>query len=227
MNFQTPLIIACDFANEKELQTFLAPFGQEKLFLKLGLELIYSAGFQIIKKLKKQGHQIFLDLKLHDIPNTVTQSLKSLAQYQPDLITIHSLGGPKMLEAAQKVSQEHNLTLAGVSLLTSLNANDCQKMGFNIDMQQNIIFLFKLIKAAKINYVICSVQEATLARQYNLKPITPGIYLTKPASDQKRIAHPKEAFTQGAELIVIGRALTQHDNPYQVYLQILKELNYD
>ncbi|AHF57550.1 orotidine-5'-phosphate decarboxylase [Spiroplasma eriocheiris] len=223
------IIIACDFNNKQELTTFLNNFKSEKLFLKLGMELIYSEGLEIINELKQQGHQIFLDLKLHDIPVTVKKALQSLSQYQIDMLTIHLASGKEALQLTSILAKQHNIKLLGVTVLTSLDNSDLQEMFLSDTLTSEALVLNFAKLAVDANYygVICSPLEAQqIKAQYpQLKTITPGIQLSTTQTDQKRVASPAIAREYQADYLVVGRAITTASDPYQTYHQIYEEFN--
>ncbi|ELL44551.1 orotidine-5'-phosphate decarboxylase [Spiroplasma melliferum] len=222
------IFIACDFNTEEQLWTFLNKFPSQRLFLKIGMELIYAVGFEIINKLKQQGHIIFLDLKLNDIPITVEKALKALKQYQVDFVTIHLTSGEKTLELAHKVVQNTSIKLLGVTVLTSLDNADLQTLFLSstLTTEQLVQNLAKLAVVNNFYGVICSPWEAKMIKTQfpSLKTITPGIQLIAQQTDQKRVATPILAKELGADYLVIGRAITMAAEPAIVYQQIIATL---
>ncbi|AOX44021.1 orotidine-5'-phosphate decarboxylase [Spiroplasma sp. NBRC 100390] len=219
------VFIACDFNSREQLEGFLAKFPQQQLALKVGMELIYAVGFEIISDLKEQGHTIFLDLKLNDIPVTVEKALNALKQYQVDFVTIHLTSGQKTLELAYNIVQDTNIKLLGVTVLTSLDNMDIQEMFLSSTLTTNKL-VKNLARMAVDNHfygVICAPSEVTLIKQYfpNLKTVTPGIQLTLNQTDQKRIATPLAAKRLGVDYLVVGRAITMASDPFAVYQEIL------
>ncbi|MFV0289153.1 MAG: orotidine-5'-phosphate decarboxylase [Mycoplasmatales bacterium] len=220
------VIIALDFSSKQEVIQFLKPFGQEKLFLKIGMELYYQEGNKFVKELKEQGHQIFLDLKLHDIPHTVYKAILNLTKLKVDLITVHALGGSAMLKAAQKAVARTNTKLLGVTVLTSLDEQILKnELGITTNLTQQVYNLAELVNKAGIYGIVCSPLEANLFANHNIICVTPGIRLQNDSlDDQKRIMTPKEALKLGSDFLVIGRSITSKENPYQVYQDILQEI---
>lgn len=223
------IIIACDFENKTKLQEFLEPFGAEKLFLKIGMELYYKEGNALIQELRQQGHNIFLDLKLHDIPNTVEKSLENLASLDVQYITVHAAGGQKMLEAASRALQHSQTKLLAVTILTSLSQ---EMVSDELLIQQpieDIVRSYSLTaKNSGIDGVICSPHEIEIVRAANgpdFDIVTPGIRLaTDNVGDQVRVMEPQDAISLGANHLVIGRSITQSPAPYETYLNIKGKL---
>ncbi len=215
------IIIACDFKNKQELFQFLRKFENESLFLKIGMQLIYSCGFEIIKELKEAGHKIFLDLKLHDIPITVFKALKSLSKYNVDFVTIHALGGKKMMIEASKAVAGTSTKLLAVTILTSMDKDDLQDINVSKETNEQINDLMLLAKKSNIAGIICSGYEAKMGKSLGLITITPGIrLLDKNNHDQKRVMTPELAISNGADYLVIGRTITESPNPFQTYQEI-------
>ena len=225
-------IIACDFQNKEELDAFLAPFGEERLFLKIGMELYYHEGKALIKELKAKGHKIFLDLKLHDIPNTVAKSLKSLQELSVDFITIHAGGGANMLRAAAEVVKGTETKLLAVTILTSIDEEMLRTELMITETLENVVTRYALMAyKAGINGCICSPYEVDaiqrLIADENFVCVTPGIRLSGDAAgDQSRIATPTWAFEQGASAIVVGRSITESKTPYTTYKNIKEDVNH-
>ncbi|AGM24834.1 orotidine-5'-phosphate decarboxylase [Spiroplasma chrysopicola] len=218
------IIIACDFNSRQQLMTFLDKFPPKPLFLKLGMELIYGIGFEIINELKKAGHQIFLDLKLHDIPITIHKALIALNQYQVDFLTIHLTSGRQALEKAQEISKSTGTKLLGVTVLTSLDDEDLQEIFGcqTLTSEQLVMNLASLAVEYDFYGVICSPHEVQMIKRtyHQLKTITPGIQMRGQETDQKRTTTVKATQQLGADYLVVGRAITLADNPYQVYQEM-------
>ena len=225
MKYNSKIIIACDFVSKKELFEFLSLFKNEKLFLKLGMQILYSEGFSIINELKKLGHNIFIDLKLFDIPNTIKQAVKSLLKYEPDFITIHSFSGKQSLQIAQSLVENTNTKILGITLLTSMSQDDMYDFQINVSIKNYFKSLLNLISTSNIAGVICSPHEASQAKNKNLIAVTPGIRLDNDIKDdQKRTMNPKDAFANGADFLVIGRSITKNKDPYKIYLKIIEDI---
>ena len=223
-------IIALDFPGEKEVFKFLQQFN-EPLFVKIGMELYMQEGPDIVRKVKEQGHDIFLDLKLHDIPNTVKSAMKGLARLGVDLVNVHAAGGKPMmegalegLEAGTPVGRER-ATLIAVTQLTSTTQEQMQQeQKIALSLQDSVLHYAQLTKQAGLNGVVCSVHEANAIRELcgeDFLRVTPGIrMLGGDAHDQKRIATPDGARKDGSSLIVVGRAITGAADPVAAYKNV-------
>lgn len=222
------VIIACDFKNLNELKKFLIYFKNKKLFLKVGYELFYSQGPSVIKLLKKLGHKIFLDLKLHDIPNTVACGITSLVKYNVDFITVHAAGGIAMMKAAKLAAINSKTKILAVTQLTSTDES-MLKTELLIDekMQETVLHYAKNALVAKVDGLISSALEVkSLKKQFknNFIYITPGIRLSSDqANDQARIVTPNLARINGSDYIVVGRPITKSKDPLITYNQYVKE----
>ncbi|GKU82411.1 orotidine-5'-phosphate decarboxylase [Niallia sp. NCCP-28] len=228
------LIIALDFANKKEVDIFLSQFEQEKLFLKVGMELFYKEGPGIIAVLKEKNHQIFLDLKLHDIPNTVKSAMRNIASLGVDLVNVHAAGGIPMMQGALEGLEAG--TLAGskrpdciaVTQLTSTSEEQMQKQQLiQVPLLDSVMHYASITKEAGLDGVVCSTLEANAIRE-KLGPdfltVTPGIRLDSDnVQDQVRVATPKKAKENGVSSIVVGRSITRSANPYESYLLFKNE----
>lgn len=225
-----PIIIALDFQSLEEVKHFLVPFNNQELFVKVGMELFYKEGPQVIHYLKNEGHQIFLDLKLHDIPNTVKQAMKSLASLGVDLVNVHAAGGKQMMEAAllglEAASSGKRPKLIAVTQLTSTSeAVLHNELLINRSLQETVQSYALLSKEAGLDGVVCSVLEVPMIRHVcgdSFLTVTPGIRLADDSKDdQARIATPKQAREAGASMIVVGRSITGSTNPLGKY-EIMK-----
>lgn len=220
-------IIALDLSSKVEVIEFLEQFN-EKLFVKVGMELYYQEGPAIIQTIKEMGHDIFLDLKLHDIPNTVKSAMKGLAKLGVDLVNVHAAGGSQMMQAAMEgliegtpASQERPALIA-VTQLTSTTEEQMQKeQNILTSLDASVINYAVLAKEAGLDGVVCSVLEAKGIEDACGKTffkVTPGIRLAGGEShDQKRVATPDFAKSEGSTQIVVGRAITKAENPVEAY----------
>lgn len=221
-------IVALDFSNKSEVMEFLKPF-KEPIFVKVGMELFYSCGNEIIKDIKKLGHNIFLDLKLHDIPNTVKAGLKNLALLDVDMINVHCSGGFEMIsqglsglkEASIKMDKKRPLYI-GVTQLTSTSKEMMnEEQGIDGEVIESVIRFAKIGKKAGLDGVVCSVHEVSdihKACGKEFLTVTPGIRLLQDnCDDQKRIATPELAKSEGSDFIVVGRSITRSDKPFETY----------
>lgn len=223
------LIIAMDFAGKNEVLRFLEQFGDEKLFLKVGMELFYQEGPSIVHELKNQGHDIFLDLKLHDIPNTVKSAMKGLARLGCDLVNVHAAGGKEMMEAALEgldsgtSSGQARPACIAVTQLTSTSEEQMKKEQLiPVSLEESVLHYASLAKQANLDGVVCSTFEARPINQLlgsTFLTVTPGIRLkSDDVQDQKRVATPEFAKSEGVSSIVVGRSITKSENPLEKYL---------
>ncbi|MGM0971569.1 MAG: orotidine-5'-phosphate decarboxylase [Bacillota bacterium] len=223
-----PLIIALDFPGKKEVHHFLQGFENEKLFLKVGMELFYQEGPSIVHDLKEQGHDIFLDLKLHDIPNTVKSAMKRLAGLGCDMVNVHAAGGKAMMEAAceglEAGSTGKRPSCIAVTQLTSTSEQQMKSdQLIAVSLNESVLHYANLAKEAGLDGVVCSSFEARAISSRigsSFLTVTPGIRLSSDDSgDQKRVATPEFARMEGASAIVVGRSITRAENPFEKYIQ--------
>lgn len=226
------LIIAMDFPSKSASDNFLKNFKNESLFLKIGMELFYKEGPSIVKEYKKMGHKIFLDLKLHDIPNTVKGATDSLLNLDVDMINFHAAGGIKMMKLASDLIRERKkdtITL-GVTMLTSTDEETMHRellIENNLPLSQVVLSYATLAQKAGLNGVVCSALEVEMIKKKignEFITVTPGI---RPkgfeSDDQKRIVSPKDARKLGSDYIVVGRPITKASNPLTAYKNIKNE----
>ena len=219
------VIIALDFPTLEDTLDFLEKFGEEKLFVKVGMELYLQNGPVVIEKIKELGHKIFLDLKLHDIPNTVYGATKGLAKFKVDILTVHATGGYEMLKAAKRGMIEGGSVDTNVIAITQLTSTSEEAMKeeqlIAVSLEESVINYAKLAKKAGLDGVVSSVWEARLIKENcgdNFLKVTPGIRLeTDEVGDQKRVATPAVANEEGSTHIVVGRSITKSENPLEVY----------
>lgn len=224
------LIIALDFADKKEVFQFLNQFEDERLFVKVGMELYYQEGPSIIFDLKEKGHDIFLDLKLHDIPNTVKGAMKGLARLDCDLVNVHAAGGKEMMEAALEgleagtAAGNNRPSCIAVTQLTSTSEEQMrEEQLIQIPLGESVLHYAELTKKAGLDGVVCSTLEAKSIRHllgHSFLSVVPGIRLQSDAvQDQKRVATPAYAKSEGASAIVVGRPITKSANPLEKYIE--------
>ncbi len=223
----TQTIIALDFPSQKETLNFLDKFD-EKLYVKIGLELFYH-GFDIVKKIKEKEHKIFLDLKLHDIPNTVKGAIQSLSKLEVDMVDVHCLGGNAMLKAAMEGLTCKKTLCVGITQLTSSSESMIKdELGIKTDLETSVLNLSQNAKNSGLQGVVCSVHEVKKIRKFcgkDFLTITPGIRLASDENnDQTRVATPRYAKEQGSDFIVVGRSITKSKDPYETYKKIQSEL---
>lgn len=223
-------IIALDFPSETEVFQFLGHF-HEPLFVKIGMELYLQEGPEIVRKVKAQGHDVFLDLKLHDIPNTVKSAMKGLARLGVDLVNVHAAGGSHMMESALEGLQagtpagQKRAKLIAVTQLTSTTEEQMKKeQKIESSLMDSVLHYAALTKQSGLDGVVCSVLEAKNISEtcgQGFLRVTPGIRLAGgEAHDQKRIATPDGARADGSTHIVVGRAITGAANPAAAYKEV-------
>ena len=200
------LIIALDFKNIDEMSHFISNLDPQKCIVKVGLQLFISEGRKVLEFLSHKGFEIFLDLKLHDIPNTVKKSVEEISQYNVKLTTIHLQGGRDMIQAANQVKGDTKIL--GVSLLTSLDDSDTREL-YNNDFEKQFNNLINLATETKVDGIVCSSQELELITDPSLIKVVPGIRNQESSDDQKRVMTSSEAYSNGADYIVVGRPITQ------------------
>ncbi|MCX8034016.1 MAG: orotidine-5'-phosphate decarboxylase [Thermodesulfovibrio sp.] len=227
------VIIALDFSTKKDALRIVDELDDLISFYKVGLELFLSEGMEILKILKKKGKKIFLDLKFHDIPNTVQRAVKASLNYGVDMLTLHTTGGFEMMKRAKEILEETKtkndaqLKLLGVTILTSLDNKSLEEIyGVSFESSKIVKNLALLSKRAGLDGVVASAYEISAIKKdcgNDFIIVTPGIRLEKlPHDDQKRTVTPKEAFLLGADYIVIGRAITSSKTPKEVLLRMFK-----
>lgn len=227
------VIIACDFASAEECYKFLDKFNglDNKPYLKIGMELYYAAGPAIVKELKKRGFKIFLDLKLHDIPNTVRKTMKVLSNLDVDMVNVHAAGTIEMMKAAKEglTRQDGSRPLIiAVTQLTSTSQEAMQEeLWIDQPMDVTIAHYAENAKKAGLDGVVCSPLEASAVKAVCGKEflaITPGIrFADSAADDQKRITDPKKARELGSDFIVVGRPITAASDPVAAYKRCVEE----
>jgi orotidine-5'-phosphate decarboxylase len=228
MSEENPIIVALDYPNAKQANKFLQRIQDQPCKLKVGLELFIAEGPKFVEQLSAKGHEVFLDLKLHDIPNTVASACKSASSLGVWMMTLHALGGANMLQAAYEVmsSSSQVTKLMAVTVLTSMDQRQLNGIGIQQEPAESVMTLAELAITAKMDGMVCSVHEVTKIREkWGNQPIlvTPGIrMLNDQANDQSRIATPQQAHHFGANYIVVGRPITQATNPIFALNQYLE-----
>jgi orotidine-5'-phosphate decarboxylase len=223
------LAIALDFAEEREAMQLVERLGQACRWYKIGLELYYAAGNGIVQKLRDRGFNIFLDLKLHDIPNTVAGAVRSATQAGASLLTIHAGGGSAMMTAAaEAAAAPGSPRLLAVTVLTSMDANELAGVGITSSPAEQVLRLGRLAQASGIDGMVCSPEEVALLRREtgpDTLLVIPGI---RPAGsavgDQKRVATPARAIADGASMLVVGRPITRAADPAAAAEAVLQEI---
>ena len=224
------VIIACDFKDKETLFNFLDNFKDEKPYLKIGMEIFYKEGLELVKEIKNRGHKIFLDLKLCDIPNTVYKAMLNLADAGVDMVNVHAFGGIEMMKAAKKALIEKNADtkLLAVTILTSLNDEALKnELLISEKLGDTVIHYAKNAKEAGCDGVVCSPLESTIVKQNcgeDFLTVTPGVrFADDDKGDQKRVTTPSRARELGSSYIVVGRSITGANDPKEAYLRASRE----
>lgn len=224
---KTKLILALDLDSLKKAKNFLNRIKGLVEWVKVGSQLFVSEGPAVINELKRDGYKIFLDLKLHDIPNTVAGTVAKIRNFGVDMLTVHISGGKEMLISARKEAGE-NTKVVGVTVLTSLAEQDLKQLGIERNIETQVLALAQLAKESGIDGIVCSPMEAAAVRRKvgnNFIIITPGIrFDTQSKDDQKRALSPEEIRSAGVNFIVVGRPILSAEDPSEVIRKILKSL---
>ena len=233
MNKRKDVIVACDFPSEAELDNFVGLFKryEKKPFLKVGMELFYSAGPDVVRRLKGEGFDVFLDLKLHDIPNTVGRAMSVLANLGADMVNLHAAGGSEMMKRAAEGLVRHDGArplLIAVTQLTSTSDNMLKnELLINCDMETTVASYAQNAARCGLDGVVCSPLEARLVKEAcgkDFLTVTPGIrFADGEKGDQVRVTTPQRAKEIGSDFIVVGRPITAAENPAEAYFRCVKE----
>lgn len=225
------VIIACDFSSRQETLDFLDKFTGRKPFVKIGMELFYAEGPQIVREIKARGHKIFLDLKLHDIPNTVKKSMAVLKNLDVDMTNLHAAGGSKMmagaLEGLTRADGSRPLLIA-VTQLTSTDAQTLKdELLIDTPMAETVMSYAENAKNSGLDGVVCSPLEAGAVHERcgeGFLTVTPGVrFADGDVGDQKRVMTPAEAKKAGSDFIVVGRPITAAADPVAAYERCVAE----
>ena len=225
------VIIACDFENREETLTFLDRFTEEKPYLKIGLELFYAEGPSIVRALKSRGHKIFLDLKLHDIPNTVKSAMAVLSSLDVDMCNLHAGGTIAMMEAALEGLMRPDGTRPLLIAVTQLTSTSEERMRSDLLIErpiEEVVAHYALnTKKAGLDGVVCSPLEAARVKEVcgaEFLTVTPGVrFADGDVGDQARVATPARAKTLGSDFIVVGRPITRAEDPVAAYRRCVRE----
>ena len=224
---KSPIIVALDMESEKALE-LAKKLNPQECKVKVGSQLFTADGPIIIEKLNELGFDIFLDLKFHDIPNTVKKAVEAVLKMGVWMLNVHSLGGKEMLRAAYQVVEKASIKplLVGVTVLTSLNDRALREAGLGLNIEDQVLLLAELCQAEGLNGVVCSPNELSILREHLNKDfllVTPGIRSSElEKDDQKRTSTASEAISSGADYIVIGREISNDVNPRRKIRQILE-----
>lgn len=225
------VIIACDFAGREETLAFLEGFGEERPFVKIGMELFYAAGPGMVRELKARGHKVFLDLKLHDIPNTVKKAMRVLSGLGADMVNVHAGGGIAMMEAAMEGLTREDGTRPLLIAVTQLTSTDQRRLEEELlirePMERVVMSYAQNAKRAGLSGVVCSPHEAGRVHGVcgaDFLTVTPGVrFSDAKRDDQARVMTPADAKGAGSDYIVVGRPITAADDPLFAYRRCVDE----
>ena len=225
------VIIACDFADKETALSFLDKFEGRKPFVKIGMELFYAEGPQIVREIKARGHKIFLDLKLHDIPNTVKKSMAVLSRLDVDMCNLHAAGTSRMMEAALEGLTRPDGTRPLLIAVTQLTSTDQEALERDLLIKEPIdkvvMHYAETAKNAGLDGVVCSPLEARKVHKVcgeRFLTVTPGVrFADGDIGDQKRVMTPEQAKKIGSDYIVVGRPITAAPDPVAAYERCIKE----
>lgn len=225
-----PILVALDFDNAQQTMELVDRLQPQRCRLKVGKELFTSEGPQLVEKLQNKGFDIFLDLKFHDIPNTVAKAVKAAGNLGVWMVNVHASGGQRMMEAASDALANFQTRpeLIAVTVLTSMEQADLAGVGLNVEPQDHVKRLAKLTQDSGLDGVVCSAQEAEMLKTLcgqEFKLVTPGIRPSfSQQGDQRRVMTPAEAKQVGVDYMVIGRPITQADDPIHALTLIEQEI---
>ena len=225
------VIIACDFASAAETYAFLDRFTEEKPFVKIGMELFYAEGPAIVREIRRRGHSVFLDLKLHDIPNTVEKAMRVLSRLDVQMVNLHAAGTKAMMEAALRGLTREDGTRPILLAVTQLTSTSEERMHdellINGSIADCVCHYAQMAKEAGLDGVVCSPLEAGMVKERCGKEfltVTPGIrFADGVVGDQVRITTPARAKEIGSDFIVVGRPITAAEDPVAAYRKCVKE----
>ena len=227
------VIVALDFDDKYSALTLADRLDPKHCRVKVGKELFAAAGPSVVKELSDRGFDIFLDLKFHDIPNTVAKALSATADLGVWMTNVHASGGSRMMSAAKQAldNSGSDMLLIGVTVLTSMDASDLEEVGIKRMLSDQVSHLASIAKHSGLDGVVCSAQEAKTLKDslgQDFKLVTPGIRLASSAADdQRRIVTPTDAMALGSDYLVIGRPITQSADPLATLLEINQSLLLD
>ena len=226
------VIIACDFNSKKEVLSFLDKFTERKPYVKIGMELFYAEGPAIVKEIKERGHKIFLDLKLHDIPNTVKKAMTVLSALEVDMTNVHASGTKRMMEAAiEGLTRPDGTRVTQLIAVTQLTSTDQETMEndllINAPIDEVVMHYAANAKDAGLDGVVCSPLEAEKVHNRcgsTFMTVTPGVrFADGDVGDQKRVMTPAQAKEIGSDYIVVGRPITAAEDPVAAYERCIRE----
>jgi orotidine-5'-phosphate decarboxylase len=227
------VIVALDYDNKHSALTLADRLDPKYCRVKVGKELFTAAGPSVVKELSDRGFDVFLDLKFHDIPNTVAKALSAAADLGVWMANVHASGGSRMMSAAKQAlgNSGSDMLLIGVTVLTSMDTSDLEEVGIKRTLSDQVLHLASMTKDSGLDGVVCSAQEARTLKESlgkDFKLVTPGIRLANSAADdQRRIVTPSDAMALGSDYLVIGRPITQSTDPLATLLEINRSLPLD
>ncbi|MGV3001519.1 orotidine-5'-phosphate decarboxylase [Vibrio sp.] len=226
------VIVALDYENQNDALAFVDNIDPTQCRLKVGKEMFTLFGPDFVRELHKRGFSVFLDLKFHDIPNTCSKAVKAAAEMGVWMVNVHASGGERMMSASREILESYGKDrplLIGVTVLTSMEQSDLAGIGLDVAPQEQVKRLAKLTHQSGLDGVVCSAHESSILKAelgQEFKLVTPGIRpVGSAAGDQRRIMTPAEAMTAGSDYLVIGRPITQAEEPNQVLIDINASLN--
>ena len=232
MSCQTPVVVALDFENKAQALNLVSQLDPALCRLKVGKEMFTHFGPALVLELQQRQFEVFLDLKFHDIPNTVAKAVKAAADLGVWMVNVHASGGSRMMSAARESLISYGTDkphLIAVTVLTSMEQGDLVELGISLTPQQQVVKLAALTQQAGLDGVVCSAQEATLLKQQFGKDfmlVTPGIRpASSAADDQRRVMTPQQALHAGVDYMVIGRPITKAAQPLEALHAIVQELS--
>ena len=226
----SPVIVALDYDNQRSALALADKLDPSQCRLKVGKELYTAVGPELVSGLVSRGFDVFLDLKFHDIPNTVAKAIGAAADLGVWMANVHASGGTRMMAAAKQALRQRGsaMRLIAVTVLTSMDESDLRELGIQRSLSDHVMHLAQLAKNAGLDGVVCSAQEASALKAAlgaDFQLITPGIRLADSAADdQRRIVTPQDAMRLGSDYLVIGRPITQAADPLQALLAINQSL---
>ena len=231
MSGQRDVIVAADFPSEAALEAFLVKMGDQRPYLKVGMELFYGSGPALVRRLKAEGYKVFLDLKLHDIPNTVGSAMAVLRDLGADMVNLHAAGGSKMMEAARLGLTRADGTRPILIAVTQLTSTSKETLNEELlipgEVDDAVAHYAKVAQEAGLDGVVCSALETALVKETcgaQFLTVTPGIrFADSDVQDQVRVMTPAAAREAGSDFIVVGRPITAAPNPREAYLRCVRE----
>ncbi len=226
MNKRPKLILALDVDNHKEALRWVNLLYPKVKIFKVGLQLYTACGPKIIQDIRKIGAEVFLDLKFNDIPNTMVNATKEVLKYKVAMFTVHALSGPAALKEVVRTCRGSETKILAVTILTSICPNSLKDLGIRRTLPREVLYLAKMAKRCGLDGIVCSVQEAKIARKHlgkNFLIVTPGIRPKLAGDDQKRAATVREAIRAGSDFLVVGRPVLKAVNPLGVVQDMILE----